>query len=183
MRRAAATAEPNGHAEFTVEHLDPRSLAANPKNWREHPERQDAALRESIREHGWLAAPIFNRRTGFLIDGHLRVAEAIRQDAPSIPVRVVDVSADQEARILASFDRIGELRGQDDVALAALLRELADSDAGLPAAWNEDELGDLLLKLGAGDVPDFHPVGEDEQGRLDEKARVTCPECGHAFAP
>ena len=34
-----------------------------------------------------------------------------------------------------------------------------------------------------GYVPDFQPVPEDEQPRLDEKKPVTCPECGHEFQP
>jgi len=32
-------------------------------------------------------------------------------------------------------------------------------------------------------TPEFTPVGIDEQGRLDEKKKVKCPECGHWFAP
>jgi len=32
-------------------------------------------------------------------------------------------------------------------------------------------------------VPDFEPVGSDEQGRLDEKKKVICPECGYEFTP
>lgn len=32
-------------------------------------------------------------------------------------------------------------------------------------------------------MPDFQPVDESEQGRLDQKKPVTCPECGHEFIP
>lgn len=32
-------------------------------------------------------------------------------------------------------------------------------------------------------VPDFQPVGIDEQPRLDRKKPVVCPECGHEFTP
>jgi hypothetical protein len=32
-------------------------------------------------------------------------------------------------------------------------------------------------------LPQFDPVSEDEQGRLDQKKKVTCPECGHEFTP
>jgi len=44
----------------------------------------------------------------------------------------------------------------------------------------------MLARLGedAGIFPpDFAPVDMSEQPRLDEKKRVTCPECGHEFAP
>jgi ParB family chromosome partitioning protein len=30
-------------------------------------------------------------------------------------------------------------------------------------------------------MPDFEPVSVDEQGRLDEKKPIECPECGHHF--
>ena len=47
-------------------------------------------------------------------------------------------------------------------------------------------VNDMLEALSDGEwppVPDFEPVGVQEQGRLDEKKKVTCPECGHEFAP
>ncbi len=49
--------------------------------------------------------------------------------------------------------------------------------------WGGDitALGALLAS--EEEVPDFEPVGIDEQGRLDQKKPVTCPECGHEFVP
>jgi hypothetical protein len=44
--------------------------------------------------------------------------------------------------------------------------------------FDADELNTLM-----GFVPDFQPGSEDDQGRLDEKAKITCPECKHEFAP
>jgi hypothetical protein len=52
---------------------------------------------------------------------------------------------------------------------------------------NEFDMGDLLewgfSEKELGIVPDFQPVGANEQGRLDEKKRVVCPQCGHEFVP
>jgi ParB family chromosome partitioning protein len=31
--------------------------------------------------------------------------------------------------------------------------------------------------------PTFAPGSVDDQGRLDERTPITCPECGHSFAP
>ena len=45
--------------------------------------------------------------------------------------------------------------------------------------WGFEE-SDLQLDWG---VPDFQPVGEDEQPRLDQKAPITCPHCGMEFVP
>ena len=47
--------------------------------------------------------------------------------------------------------------------------------------WSRDIAG--LNELLGSEVPDFQPVGEDEQGRLDQKKPVVCPECGAEFVP
>jgi DNA modification methylase len=132
---------------FTIEYLDPKTLRPNPRNWRKHPERQQEALRASIEEFGWLAVPIFNRRTGRLIDGHARAHLAARAGDEAIPVRVIDVDEPTERRILAAFDRIGELREVDDALLASLLRECSD-EGPMPPGWDEDDLSKLLAKIG-----------------------------------
>jgi len=54
-------------------------------------------------------------------------------------------------------------------------------DASTLGVWNSDATA-LRLMLES-EVPDFQPVGIDEQGRLDQKAPVTCPECGAEFTP
>lgn len=53
-------------------------------------------------------------------------------------------------------------------------------DAETLNAWRRDT---MALSTMLEDVPDFQPVDESEQGRLDEKKKVTCPECGHEFTP
>jgi len=45
-------------------------------------------------------------------------------------------------------------------------------------SWDFD-----LSAFDAGEVPDFQPVGADEQPRLDQKAPITCPHCGEEFVP
>jgi ParB-like chromosome segregation protein Spo0J len=54
--------------------------------------------------------------------------------------------------------------------------------------WDWDALGnewkaeDLdAWGLDVPKMPDFEPVGMDEQPRLDEKTPTTCPNCGHEF--
>ena len=155
-------------AEFTIEHLDPESLVPHPANFRRHPDPQKDALEQSLDEHGWLSAPIWNKRTARLVDGHARV-ELARGKEARIPVRVIDVPEEQERRILRAFDRIGAMALEDTAALEALIAEIGDPG-----------LEELLAGI---EVPEFAPVGEDEQGRLDERATVTCPDCGFEFTP
>jgi hypothetical protein len=47
--------------------------------------------------------------------------------------------------------------------------------------WNNDALN--LREMLTSEVPDFQPVGIEEQGRLDQKSPVKCPSCGHEFIP
>lgn len=138
--------------DFTIEHLDPRALTPSDLNPRLHPENQREALAASLDAHGWLAAPIVNRRTGnTILDGHARVEEALRRGEKKVPCRVIDVPREQELRILATFDKTGEMRELDDALLAALLRECMADGSPPPAGWSEEEVGNVLLAA-AGDA-------------------------------
>lgn len=114
--------------EFEIEHLDPKELKANPLNFRRHPTPQRDALSGSLAEHGWLTAPIWNKRSGHLLDGHARVELAVEKEEALIPVRVIDVPLAQEKRILRAFDRIGSMAEEDEEALSRLIDEIGDVD-------------------------------------------------------
>ena len=68
----------------------PDQLLAHPSNWRIHPKAQRAALRDLLGSVGFVAQVIVNQRTGHLVDGHLRVEEALSHGQPTIPVLYVD---------------------------------------------------------------------------------------------
>ena len=72
----------------------PERLAANPANWRVHPRHQRDALAGSLDTVGWVAQVLVNRQTGFLVDGHARVALALARKEASVPVLDVDLSPD-----------------------------------------------------------------------------------------
>lgn len=150
----------------------PDQLLANPLNWRTHPKFQQQALSAVLEEVGIVQQVIVNRRTGHLVDGHLRVTLAMRRDEPSIPVIYVDLSEEEEKKILVTFDPLSALAESDREVLTNLLNELGN--------------GDDLLKYIAEDhgitPPDFEPL-TDEQSRLDQKRAVVCPSCGTSFTP
>ena len=135
-------------------------LAANPLNWRKHPQRQREAVQASLRELGWVAAVVENVRTGYLIDGHERVWQAMQNDE-DVPVLQVDLSEDEEKLALATFDPIGALAEADADALDALLREVNTGEAAL-----QELLAELAEDAGVLDV-----IGFDGEG--DEKSRET----------
>lgn len=109
----------------------PDQLLANPRNFRMHPDSQAGALRGVLTEVGIVQNVIANERTGFLIDGHLRVMEALKSGQPTIPVTWVDVSEDEEALILATLDPIAALAGTDTAKLEALLHDVSTADAAV----------------------------------------------------
>ena len=137
-RSARASAPPwrnriVGHAD-----VPPAGLIANPANWRTHPAPQQRALAGALGEVGWVAQVLVNRRTGHLVDGHLRVELALARGEPSVPVTYVDLSEDEERMVLASLDPLGAMAGADAAKLEELLRDLVPSD---------DALGQMLAGL------------------------------------
>lgn len=108
-----------------VEHgeADPRTLIANPANWRKHGAQQKAAVLGLLSRFGFVEGVVVNRRTGLLIDGHARVEIAIERGAKSVPVTWVDVDEDAEALALLTMDRVRDMATVDADALADLLAD------------------------------------------------------------
>ena len=111
----------------------PDQLLANPSNWRIHGKAQREALREVLDTVGYVAQVIVNRRTGHLVDGHLRVEEALSHGQPSIPVVYVDLSEDEERLVLASLDPLAAMATTDEAKLRELLAEVSVGSEALAA--------------------------------------------------
>ncbi len=75
----------------------PDQLLANPNNFRMHPAQQQNALADVLDKVGWVQRVVVNKRTGHVIDGHLRVEMAISQGEPSVPVVYVDCTQPRSA--------------------------------------------------------------------------------------
>jgi hypothetical protein len=124
----------------------PDGLLANPANWRVHPKAQQDALAGALDQVGWVQQVLVNKRSGFVVDGHARVALAISRHEPTVPVLYVDLSPDEEALVIATLDPIGAMATADDAKLRALLADISVDDAGLLAllgdlAGNEPKVG------------------------------------------
>jgi hypothetical protein len=111
----------------------PDQLLANPQNWRTHPAPQRDALRGSLSEVGWVQQVMVNRRTGFVVDGHARIEEALSRHEATVPVLYVDLDPDEEALVLATLDPIGAMATANGARLAELLAEISPPDAALAA--------------------------------------------------
>lgn len=107
---------------------DPEQLLANPENWRIHGQMQQQALSSVLEKVGLVQSIVVNRRSGFVVDGHLRVSLALRSGQTSVPVTYVDLSDEEERLILASLDPISAMAGADSEK--ASLEQPAEKSSG-----------------------------------------------------
>lgn len=139
---------------------DPESLLANPRNWRIHPQAQQDAVENVLDDVGWVDTILVNQRTGFVVDGHLRVRLALRQHEQSIPVTYLDLNEEEEMEVLASLDPLSAMAVSDTEKineLAELLRPTRPGAVslleGLQQAYTPHS-GEALMR------PDFKGVVE-----------------------
>lgn len=109
----------------------PEELLPNPENYREHPDKQQRAMTGTLNELGWVQPVLVNKRSGRLIDGHMRVALAIRNGETQVPVTYVDLDEKEEKLALATIDPLGDMANQSDTDLRALLAQLTATDKDL----------------------------------------------------
>lgn len=131
---------------------NPDELNKNPKNWRVHTRLQTKSMEAVLDKIGWVQEVIVNKRTGNLVDGHLRVELASKRKETEIPVKYVDLSEEEEDLVLLTYDPIGALIQAD----AEALKELAD------AADREDEGIRALIEDIEGEYGLFKFEAEDE---------------------
>ncbi|KKM17279.1 hypothetical protein LCGC14_1677400, partial [marine sediment metagenome] len=173
----AAPAWPNrivGHGEEA-----PDQLLANPRNWRIHPKAQQDALAGVMDQVGWVQEITVNRVTGFVVDGHLRVAMAISREEPMVPVRYVDLSEEEEALVLATLDPLAGMAATAKDALEALLADVQPGSDAVTALLEDVARGAGLngAKEGLTDpdaVPEAEPVAKRGDVWVCGDHRVMC---------
>jgi len=137
--------------------VDADQLLANPHNWRIHPKAQQDALAGVLDQVGWVQRVIVNKRTGYVIDGHARVAMAISR-GEKVPVTYVDLDEDEEKLIIATFDPLGAMAVPDEEILSGLVADIGqvDSSAVEDLIRGEQGIGDADADLPV-DVPEVEP--------------------------
>ena len=109
----------------------PDQLLANPLNFRVHTQEQGDALAGGLTTIGWVQRVIVNRRTGHVIDGHLRISQAMKEGQPTVPVVYVDLDEAEERIALATLDPIAAMAGTDKALLSELLSSVEAEDERL----------------------------------------------------
>lgn len=150
----------------------PEQLLANPKNWRTHPKYQQDVLKDTLEEVGVVKSVIVNKRSGFMVDGHLRVSLAMREGQSSIPVEYVDLSEEEEDKILATLDPSAALATVDGEKLTELLAGIET-----PSETLQELLDDLSVQAKNNEW-DNTPKMPDTDGSNDDMStiiKVVCP--------
>jgi len=139
-------------------------------------------LKQSILKHG-ITFPFFVWQSdgkNYILDGTQRdrVLKRMADDGyqvPALPCALIEAKDRREAaeKILLISSQYGKITNN------SLEDFLAENDLDLSELQGELELPSIDLEF-FGDS-DFQPSNADDQGRLDKKNPVQCPECGHEF--
>ena len=162
-----------------IEHIPTADLIPYARNARTHSEAQVAQIAGSIQEFGFCNPVLIDAQNG-IIAGHGRVLAAQRLKLEAVPCRRLSHLTDAQKRAYVLADnRIALSSGWDEEMLANELSDLHADEFDMSLLGFDAAELDRLMDI----VPDFEPGTENDQGRLDEKAKTTCPNCQHQFTP
>lgn len=106
-----------------------KDFVLNPLNFRTHPDLQQEAMAAILGEIGWVQRVLVNRTTGNVIDGELRVKEALKKGKNTlVPFVEVELTEDEERKVLALFDKISAMAGKN-VEMYLEISELVDFES------------------------------------------------------
>lgn len=181
------------------------------KQWAENPrsinrEELDRLKQQMVRLGDY--KPVLINKDSVLIGGNMRylgrteLAE-VNPKYAKIKTQLIEFKENENGKVNAFID--GEMvtdekdKPIDHETEEAAMLEYALSDNDQAGEYDPVQLEELLTKtpiklemhrirLGQptklDDLsPSFNPADEEDQGRLDEKEPVECPECGHSFVP
>lgn len=122
------------------------------KPWANNPRKNDAAVAgvaASIERFGFGAPLLARRETGEIIAGHTRLKAALKLKLAQVPVRYLDLSADEAHALALADNKLGELADWDEEMLSAVLKDLSARDISTDEiGFGEGELNRLLSDRG-----------------------------------
>ena len=85
-------------------------LLAHPDNFRIHGEVQSKIVDGLITDVGWVRHVLVNEKSGRVIDGHLRIANALRKgEDTKVPVDYISLSEEEETLVLTMLDESSKM--------------------------------------------------------------------------
>ena len=140
---------------------------AHPHNPRKHPDKQRKLVNASLKRFGWVAPVVVNVTTGYVIDGHERVWQALSAgDDTLVPFVEVQVPTELEAELIAVFDRITYEAEYDPVNLQLLMEQVNTDDEVLAKLFAD--MKEEYIPLSDEPLPD-NPPSMDKAEELKQK--------------
>lgn len=155
-----------GHGEQAAS-----QFMANPLNWRVHPKAQRQALTGVLSDVGWVQSVIVNRVTGNVVDGHARIEEALKLgDETPVPFVEVELSEEEEQKVLLTLDPISAMAAADKANLEELLRSVSTDNAALSTMLEELAAENGLIEALEDGVAGGETEQEPDEVALPDKA-------------
>jgi hypothetical protein len=140
--------------------VDPEQLLANPRNYRIHPQEQQEIVGDSLDTMGWIKPIIAVEGSDLVLDGHLRIALAMRAHEPAVPVQYVKLDESELAQALLILDTTVEMAGIDKALMTALINDVTPQT---------DVMNDFLSSLMASYDLDGAASADSAQDALDNQ--------------
>lgn len=179
-----------------------KDLKPNPKNPRTISAQKLEMLKKSLATFGDLGVIVFNRKTKQIVGGHQRTkalppsAEVVIEHQYKKPTKTgtvaegyVEIDGERLRYREVSWDETKEKAANiaankgagdwDNPLLSEFLRELDEFGFDLDLTmFDGDERAEFMVPTLE---PNFEEGGEEDQGELDKKKPIFCPECEHKF--
>lgn len=142
------------------------------------------AIKTSLAVNGWYGSVVVNLSTKHILAGNHRVMAAKALGWETVPVQWVDVTPEEELRILVVDNRTTRIGQDDTTKITDILAELSNTPIGLDGTgYSADDLDALIGSL-TGPVDDYEATNKEiDPDELLSDDAVSCPRCGFEFEP
>ena len=141
------------------------------------------AIKKSLAVNGWYGSVVANRSTKHILAGNHRVMAAKALGWDTVPVQWVDVTDEEELRILIVDNRTTRIGQDDTTKVADILSELANTPIGLDGTgYGASDLDALINDIAGMDEYEAKNTEINPDDLLSSDA-VSCPRCGFEFEP
>jgi ParB-like chromosome segregation protein Spo0J len=131
------------------------------------------AIKKSLAVNGWYGSVVANLTTKHILAGNHRVMAAKALGWETVPVQWVDVTPEEELRILVVDNRTTRIGQDDTTKITDILAELANTAIGLDGTgYSAVDLDALISELSG--VADETPEFEDKEFSNQYGVIITC---------
>lgn len=140
------------------------------------------AIASSLEINGQYRPIVVRKETGEILAGNHTWKAANKLGWKTIKVSYVEnISDDDAKKIVLADNRHSDLATYDEALLAELIESLNGDIGGTGFEYEKDSDLERELENANSEVPDFEPVGDGSNPRLDERVVHNCPSCGAGF--